>query len=125
MKEMLLSGCGTRVANDASPGQQGGGIGQFPARAHWTFPDIAHQHSDLARLRGKASERGKIGFDEGRPQEQVPRRISGERQFREQNQVHTCGHALPVGGQNPRLVAGNIPNRRIELREGQSHAALN
>jgi hypothetical protein len=70
-----------------------------------------------------ASHRLFAGFQEGRLQHQVFRRITGDEQLGEQHQVRAV--ARRVGPRLARLgeIAGDIADSRVELRDGDADGA--
>ncbi len=94
--------------------QNGRGVVQKPV----LDPGRAHDHGRSA-LAGLARERFHglaAGGLKGRLQHQVLRRIAGNEQFREQDQVGV--HGLRARGTHSGRIAGDVSDNRIELGQG-------
>ncbi|MGY4313900.1 hypothetical protein ACVWW1_003203 [Bradyrhizobium sp. JR3.5] len=63
-------------------------------------------------------DRGAASRLERRLQHQILRRIAGDEQFREHDEIGPVGFRLVARGACLRGVAGDVTDRRIELREG-------
>ena len=62
-----------------------------------------------------------VAFDERRALHQILRRIAAETKLREQSEFRTAGLCFAGQFQNPRRIAFEIADCRIELREGNLH----
>ena len=77
--------------------------------------DVSDDRSAPAGARRYFAERGQIVGDEARLEHQVLRRIAGDRQLAERNDVASGRLGLVVGGENPGDIAVEIADRRVQL----------
>jgi hypothetical protein len=93
---------------------------------------VANEHRDLAQPLGgevgrQLLERRARRRPETGPQHQVLRRVAGDRQLRERDQIRAGGGRFTGAGQDDLGVAGDVADRVIHLREREAegrHAAI-
>jgi hypothetical protein len=86
--------------------------------------DETDEQGSGSHARVKAFENLKVLGNKARFEEEVLRRVSGDGQFRGQDQFRAgVGEAI-VGPRDQLKIAAQIPNRRIELSKTDLHGAL-
>jgi len=66
-------------------------------------------------------ERFSLPLPQRRAQQQIPRRVAPEGQFRCHHQIGPRRMGLLAGGQQQLGVAGQVSNQGIDLGEGEAH----
>src|SRR5207253_345242 len=79
-------------------------------------------HGDAAGARGDRGHRLARGADEGGAQQQVLRRVAGDRQLGKEHQVGTGGARLEQGVRDPLRVPVEVADHGVHLRERESHS---
>ena len=70
-------------------------------------------------------ESGEIERDEARLEDEVLRRVAGDGELRSENQIGAAVDELAVGLENLAMIAGQIADGGVELREANFHGAVN
>src|SRR5882724_370190 len=81
------------------------------------------QQCRASYARMKLLQNGKILWNEPRFEDQILRRISGNREFRCQNQFRAGSRETLISAHDPLKIAAQIPDRRINLSKANLHAA--
>ena len=82
----------------------------------------ADERDDAAvRLLGDLGERALRGADEARAQEQVLRRIAGDRELGEEDDVGARAPRLVETGEDPLAVPVEIADGRVDLGQREPH----
>ena len=101
---------------DFAVGADGAGVEEIALEMR--DPD---ETGDTARRRGDEPEAVGGGPQEAGPQEEVLRRIAGHRQLGKEHEVCAGRLRLLEAGENPLAVAVEIADRRVDLRERETH----
>ena len=75
---------------------------------------------DAARLRGDLLERPARGPDDGGPQQEVLRRVAGDRELREEDEVRPRGLRLGEPGDDAVSVPVEVADDGVDLGERES-----
>ena len=82
----------------------------------------AHQQGEIRRQGCREAIEGDVlPFDQGRPQQQIPRRIAPQRQLRGEHQIGPALGRLMADRQDAAGVAVEVAHQGIELGQGEAH----
>ena len=81
----------------------------------------ADERGKPARVAGELAQGLRRGTDEARPQQQVLRRVAGDRQLGEEDEVSPGGARLVQALEDLFAVAVEIADGRVDLGESESH----
>ena len=79
-----------------------------------------HRRAAVGCVRRQRFHSLQAGFQEGRLQHQILRRIAGDEQLGEQHQIRAVARSVGPGLARPGEIAGNVAHRRVELRDGDA-----
>ena len=103
--------------------EEGGGVAEGLAGAFaLVVVDVADQQRHFLDLAGEVIERLQAFRDELRLEDQVARRIAGEREFRGDDEVGTLFQAFAVGLEQALRIPGEVPDHSVDLCDAYLHA---
>ena len=85
------------------------------------FADPQQQRLLRWEVAGERPEHVLLPLPQGRPQQQVPRGIAPERQFRRDHQIGSVSGGAAAGRQQLGAIAAQVPHQGIDLGQGDAH----